>query len=154
MKAKIENGDITISVEELVYALSKEDVARVARMVAAKEHLFAAVLECVSSERRNGNYFTDDPDGEWWFDPRSLLDLREKLLPLMSDIARGAVTEALRQRDVAREEEARTRDWAWRLYHAWPDGRWDSRPSHPSGYVPPAERAAAEIDALLLDRTA
>lgn len=147
MKIKLNGFKLEIDLSDLVDALDKEDHVKLARLVAADKQLFAAVLECVSSESRFGYYFADAEEGEWWFDGGTLLELREKLLPMMPAIARGAVEEALRQRNHAQDEKKRYYDWAWRLYHAWPDDK-RYRPDWPQGYQPPGDPTPAEVEAL------
>lgn len=148
MKLKVERGRISFEMSDLVDSLSQEDRRELARYVAADSTLFAAVLECVTSEGRFGRFFTEDSDGDWWFDNKTLLELREKLIPLMPQVARGAVEEALRQRNVAKAEERRFHDWAWKLFHAWPEDRWQNRPRLPD-YARAADPSAAEVDALV-----
>lgn len=145
MKAEIKGGKITLDLYDLVHSLSLEECAEVARQVVADEHLFAAVLDCVVT----GSFFEDAPDGHWWFDSRRVLELREKLLPLMPEIAREAVKAALHQRDEAKAEAERHRSWAYRMYHAWPDSHWSQRPKGPDDWKPTPKPSDAEIDALM-----
>lgn len=131
MKAKIENGKLTIDLPELLESLSEQERKEAARFLVAEPELFAAVLECVADESRFGHFFSDDPSGPWSFDTRCVLSLREKLMPLMPIIAREAVREALHQRDQAQADERRWHDWAWKLFHAWPKEEWHLRPKLP-----------------------
>lgn len=149
MKAKLVKGELIIDIADVLAGLSKEERRDLARSLVADDVLFAAVLECVASDGHFGRFFTEDPDGEWWFDNRKLLELREKLLPLMPEIARGAVKEALRQRNEAQSLEARTSAWAWRMYHAWPAGQTRCRPDGPPEWQPPPNPTDDEIDGLL-----
>lgn len=153
MKLKIENGTLKIDLNELVEALDQEQRTALARHLVADELLFRAVLECVSDEGRFGHFFTDDGDGDWWFSPEKLLELREKLIPLLPAIARGAVEEALRQRNQAKADGKRHHDWAYNLYHAWPELYLDRRPRGPDGWKPAAPPSKEEIDALLAAET-
>ncbi len=114
MKIKTDGFKLTIDLCDLVESLGKDDHVKLARLVAADKQLFAGVLECVASDSRLGHYFADDTDGSWWFDSAALLELREKLVPLMTEIARGAVTEALRQRNDAQQKEREATTWACR----------------------------------------
>jgi hypothetical protein len=149
MKAKIVMGKLEIDLSELVESLSPEEKASFARTLVANDYLFAGVLQCVTDDSRYvGHYFTDDPDGEWWFDARKVLELREKLVPLMPSVAQGAVLEALRQRNAAQEQEKRMSDWAWKLYHRWPPERLNCRPNLPDGWKPPREPEPGEVEAM------
>lgn len=143
MKVKIEKGVIQLDVGELVDAMSPEDKRRVARQLCADTHLIKAILEIVADQGESGygHYFTDDEDGEWWFDSRTTLELREKLIPLMPVAAQQAVREALYQRDQAMAAERRTSSWAWKMYHAWPDEHWRDRPELPKWEHTPRQPA-------------
>ena len=131
MKIKVEGFELKINLMDLVDAMTEDARNALARMVAADKQLLAGVLECVASQGTVGHYFNEPDEGEWWFDSASLLELREKLLPLMPEIARGAVKKALQQRNDAVLEKDRMWKWAFALYHAWPDRDWSSRPPLP-----------------------
>lgn len=148
MKAQIKGMKISFDLSELVEDMSAEDRTLLARLVAADKELFAGVLECVSSTGLFGHFF-EHADGDWWFDNKTLLEFREKLLPLMADIARGAVEEALRQRNAANAEKERMYRWAYQLYHAWPEHLSALRPQGPERWLPTSDAEDAEVDALL-----
>ena len=149
MKVTTSGFKLTIDLGDLVESLDKNDVVKLARLVAADKQLFAAVLECVASESRVGGYFADAEEGEWWFGSEALLELREKLLPMMPSIARGAVEAALQQRNSAKADQDRYRSWAFALYHAWPDSHFRTRPAGPPDWRPAADATTSEIDALM-----
>ncbi len=151
MKVNVNGFKLEIDLCDLVESLNKEDHLTLARLVAADEQLFAGVLECVSSSGMLGHYFEDDPSGSWWFDDRALLSLREKLIPLMPEIARGAVRAALQQRNQA-QQDAREKDVAfWRIYHAWPTDRSCPSPPLPRGYSRAPNPTESEITSLFSD---
>lgn len=137
---KLVDGKLSIDVQEVCENLSTEDRVAFIRYVAADETLFAAVLECVVDPSRWGYFF----DSEWHFGFRLTGELREKLIPLMSGVARELVAEALRQRNAARVEENRHHEWAWKLYHAWPLDHWRDRPELPD-WVRPEEPSESEL---------
>lgn len=147
MKVKIENSVLTVDLQELVDSLSKEEQRHFARHLVADKELFAAVLECVADESGLGHYFEDEES--WWFGSDNVLELRQKLLPLMPAIARGAVQAALQQRDAAKAEAERYRSWAFKLYHAWPDDRWHTRPRGPEDWKPTFKPSDAVVDAFM-----
>src|SRR6185312_12957780 len=102
MKAKIEDGELKIDLVALVESLPMDERNNLARFLVADELLWRAVLDCVADPSRYaGHYFKDDADGEWWFSHETVLQLREKLIPIMPEVARLAVEEALRQRNQA-----------------------------------------------------
>lgn len=128
VKAAIKDGRISFDLAEFVEGLGAEDRRTLARMLGAKRELFASVAECLGDDSRHGYYANDDDDGAWWFDTNFVLEAREKLLPLMPQIARHAVHQALVERNLAKEEARRMNEWAWKLYHAWPRGQEHARP--------------------------
>ena len=143
---KIDKGHLSINLSDLADAMSNEDKRELAKVLAADDLLFGAILECVADDSRWGHFFGDDADGLWSFDSRRVLELREKLLPLMSTIARNAVREALAQRNQAKAAEASTSRWAWAMYHAWP-GLGHDRPEGPPRYEPGPDVREDELPA-------
>src|SRR5258708_6832597 len=118
----IEKGVLKINLLNLVSSLDKHDHNELCKYLVADDNLWKAILECVSDDSRYfGHYFKDDEDGEWSFSSKTVLELREKLIPLMPEIARLSVREALQQRNEAVAESERYKKWAWRMYHTWPD---------------------------------
>jgi hypothetical protein len=151
----LKEGEIRFSIADLLEAMTPKQRIDVARFVSADAVLFKAVLECVADDSAWGNYNKDDEDGHWWFDSTRVLELRQNLVPLMPTIARQAVTEALRQRNAAQAEVLRYREWAYKMFHAWPrrDDGWQSCPRGPDGYERPADPSSSEVDAMLAART-
>lgn len=146
MKAKVdEKGNLTIGLEEVFESMTPEARKEAAKILCASPVLMGAVLECVS----RGEYFSDDDRGAWWFGPAQVLELREKLLPLMPEVAREGVREALSQRNAARSSEEETRKWAWGMFHAWPEEHSRFRPEHPRGYAPPPKPSEEEVDEIV-----
>jgi len=132
MKAKIEGNKLTFEISEFVETLDENGKREMGRALVADKHLFAAVLDCVSK----GEFFEDcDSGSPWWFGRETVLELREKLIPLLKGVARSICEEALRQKSDAKADLARTSKWAWSLYHAWPSTLDSVRPSIPS-FIP------------------
>lgn len=143
MKAEIKDGQLKIDLYELVRTLPDQQLKQIARYVAAQEELFEAVLSYVV----NGSFYADE-DGSWWFDRSKLLELREKLTPLMPEVAKGALKNVLSQRDEAIKETERFRKWAWSMYRAWPESHWRSRPDLPE-WLPTPGPTDEEVEVLM-----
>jgi hypothetical protein len=124
MKAEIKDSRLTIGLLDLIETLSEADRAEVARYLCASAVLMKAVLDNVVK----GEFFEEDERGTWWFDRRELLELREKLIPVLPDVAAKIAAEALHQRDQAVAEKERHERWAWKMYHAWPKTYWRDQP--------------------------
>lgn len=145
MKLTIEKGVLGIDLRELVDEMTEEQRVDMCRYLVADQRLFANVLEIVA----DGHYNSDDQEGHWWFGREAVAELRLKLLPLLGDAMRGVIGELLRQRKQAQEDERRHREWAYRLFHAWPRDEWRSRPEGPADFVSVPPTTEAEIDALV-----
>lgn len=149
MKLKIDGVTVGVNILDLVDALNQEAKTLLARALVAQKELFAGVLEAVAV----GRYFTDDEDGDWWFDAKTMLELREKLIPLMPQVTQDIVKEALQQRDNAEAEKDRYSRWAWQLFHAWPQpkDRYDAerKPKLPDWA---AAAFVTEVDAMTFIR--
>ena len=145
MKVKLEGHDLKIDLIALAEDLDATGKRDLARFLVASEQLFAAVLECVSdtSESGFGHYFNDDDMGSWWFDPKTVLELRQKLIPLLPEISKRMVVQAIKERNDAVKDQGRYQDWAWKMYHAWPDGYLKFRPDLPTWIELRAKEAAA-----------
>lgn len=148
MKIKVEKGVMKIELADLVAELSAHDAKELARQLVADKELFGAVLECVADDSRYcGHFFSTDPDGAWSFDRTAVLELREKLIPLMPEISKQIIRAALQQRNDERTKAARMWDWAWKMYHMWPD-TGKSRPELPISFYPAPEPTEEEINKL------
>lgn len=139
---KFNKGTIEIDISELVEAMTPEQKRAIAMQLGAEEYLIRATVESLVA----GGFFEDD--GVWWFDDRTLTELRAKLAPMMEEVAREAIRGLLQQVSRISADWKRDHDWAWKLYHAWPEGYWRSRPES-SGFVSTPRTTDAEVDAAL-----
>lgn len=145
MKAKIEGNKLTFEISEFVETLDENGKREMGRALVADKHLFGAVLDCVSK----GEFFEDcDSGSPWWFGRETVLELRERLIPLLKGVARSICEEALRQKNDAKADLARTSKWAWSLYHAWPSTLDSVRPSIPSFIPSPLGDDGKALDAF------
>jgi hypothetical protein len=121
---KMDGLTVKFDLEEFVDMLSDEARQELGRIVAAHEPAFEAIADALVT----GSWFDDDA-GYWWSDNRRVEKLREKLLPLMDTVAGELCRELIRQRDRAEMSMRDAERMAWKLYHAWPDDRWQDRPN-------------------------
>lgn len=143
MKTKFEDGKFTLDINEMVDLMSAESKAELIRYLCADSTLQQAVVDSVVT----GSFFADEPGGYWSLGEYDIAAMREKLLPLMGEVAREAVKREMTLRKNAEASDQRAKDWAWKLWHAWPDGHWDKRPEHPEfRYVTATD---ADVDAAL-----
>jgi hypothetical protein len=73
-------------------------------------------------------------DGSW-FDSETTNRMRIALLPLMDQAARETVRTLMQQLEQAKLDEKKASEWAWHMYHRWPDDRRNSRPDFPKHQI-------------------
>jgi hypothetical protein len=137
IKAKLEKFSLTIDLRELVNELPEEAKVEIAKLIGADDHAWRQMLEALVSDRF-GTYNLTDEHGAWWFDSSTMLEIRKKLIPMLPEVARLAVEQALLERDRAKAyadqklTETIEQDRAWYAmksgehYH-WPD-HWRRTP--------------------------
>ena len=147
MKSEVNGSDITINLRDLVDELDDNVRKELIRYLVADEKLFSEAIDYVV----DGNFHQDDEDGWWSLSPEYLVRLRKKLLPLVPEAMRDLVRQLMMSRDRHKQMERHYRDWAFKLYHAWPDSHYLSRPATPRNFPPHTrvteEQAQATIDA-------
>jgi hypothetical protein len=130
---------LTIDFEKVLNGLPHEQRAQLVRSAGFESSFIQNVCEMVASGA------TDDG---WWFDSETTNRMRLALKPLMADVAREAVGVLMQQLAQAKLEEKKASDWAWHMYHCWPDDRLNSRPDFPKHQIAiyPADK---EIDSVM-----
>lgn len=140
MKIEVtKDGNMVIDLRVLVDAMSKDVRDELLKHLCADELLFGAVVDQLAS----GAYFED-----WWFDSKTVTEWRARLIELMPDVTRALVRSLIHDRDSAEAEKKRLNDWAYRLWHAWPDSHWRARPERPD-WVPTEWVSEKKLDAVL-----
>lgn len=157
IKTKLEKFSLTIDLRELVNELPEEAKVEIAKLIGADDHAWRQMLEALVSDRF-GTYNLTDEHGAWWFDSSTMLEVRKKLIPMLPEVARLAVEQALIERDRAKVyadqklTETIEQDRAWYAmkrgehYH-WPD-HWRRTPPEERQAFLKREAAPALFDAL------
>lgn len=113
MKPTITISDMTLNIrlDDILAGLSTEQRLELIRMVAMDEPLIQDIVDQLADG------WTEDGSsvGE-----KFLNKARMKLMPLMGEVAKEAVRRLAHERDFAVAEAERHREWAWKLFHAWP----------------------------------
>lgn len=149
MKLTLTKGALSFDLSDLVDSMDQAQRDELCRYLLCQEKLFAAVLEAAAG----GHFFEEDADGSWWFGSASTAALREQLMPLMPAITRDLVAEQISQRKQAQTDADRHREWAYKLYHAWPQDHWRQRPEGPADYKHAESATVAEVQAVLEPET-
>jgi hypothetical protein len=143
IKMKLDKFSLSIDLREVVADLPEEAKTEIAKLIGADEHAWRQMLEALVSDRF-GTYNPTDEHGAWWSDSSTMLEVRKKLIPMLPEVARLAVEQALLERDRAKAyadqklTQTIEQDRAWYAMksgerYAWPD-RWRR--------TPPEERQA------------
>ena len=132
---------LQIDLGYLMNNLRQEDKATLAMYLLTDDRFLRAVIEQVV----DGLAF--DPQGLFWSASDSCMQrLREKLCEKLPEIEFEAVKRIIFARDIAIADAKRMNDWAWAMYHKWPDGYVRERPDHAAFVAPkfPSEEQVAE----------
>lgn len=113
MSIKIEKGEIKIDVDEFLRALDDEQRDYLSKATAFDSKLIDATAQCAV----DGHWDNGDEAAPWWIGGDFVMKLRERLLPLMNEVARELCLDLIQARDQAKAQEKRLDRWAWDLYH-------------------------------------
>jgi len=139
--ATITHEFLQIDLGYLMSGLSQEAKATLGMYLLVDDRFLAAVIDQVVSG------CTLDPEGLFWSASDSCIQrLREKLCEKLPEIEFEAVKRIIFARDIAIADAKRMNDWAWAMYHKWPDGYVRERPDHAAFVAPkfPSEEQVAE----------
>lgn len=117
---------LSIDFEQILHGLPDEQRAELVRAASFESQFIKNVCEMVAAG------VTEDGS---WFDNETTNRFRIALLPLMGDVARESVRVLMQQLAQAKLDEQRSNDWAWYMYHHWPDDRRNSRPDFPKHQI-------------------
>jgi hypothetical protein len=127
MTAKLYPGlKLSIDFEAILGNLPHEQRAELVRAASFESQFIQHVCEMLA---------TGTTEDGWWFDSDTTNRMRLVLLPLMNEIARESVRVLMQQLAQAKLDEAKASDWAWHMYHQWPDDRLNSRPDFPKHQI-------------------
>lgn len=141
---KVDGLTLQIDLEEFVEMLSTEARQELGRVVAAHEPAFEAIADALVT----GEWYANEDGGGWWADDDRVEALRIKILPLMDTVASELCRELIRQRDRAEMRKRDAERMAWKLYHAWPETHWGTRPDTGEEFIyteKPPERLTMEM---------
>lgn len=146
LSGEVNNGKLTIWLEELVNALPEEVQIKIARNVGTKPDVYRTLCEMLVHP---ADFFIGDPDDDepWWHEASMVHELRMKLLPLMPTIAKNIIARAMRARVAAERRLANSDKWNRDLRAAWP-GSTESIPEPPP-YEPTQPITGEDIDAYV-----
>ena len=123
---RLDRDGLHIDVGFVMGGLSDETKSHLAMYLLTDDRLIQAVVE----QMVDG--ITYDDAGLWWsMSAEAIGRLRERLCEKLPEIAARAVKTLIHDRNAALAAAKQEWDWAWRLWHAWPEEHWRDRPEHP-----------------------
>lgn len=117
---------LSIDFESILNDLPHEQRAELATAATFNSQFITNVCQMVTTG------VTDDGS---WFDSETTNQMRLALLPLMAETARETVRTLLQQLEQAKLNEKKADDWAWHMWHRWPDDHLNSRPDFPKHQI-------------------
>lgn len=122
-------GNLNIDLSDLAESLTDNEKQQLAKHLAFSETLFRGVLDSVSSEY--GGMWEGDLDGGWNFDPRTVQEFREMLIPLLPTSAQETIRFLIKERRRSDAIADHYRNLAWKLHREWPMISGVTRPDCP-----------------------
>ncbi len=145
MKAEL-NGDLKLTLDftEVLDSLSDESRAALVRSGSFNSQFIQHVCEMLATGATEDN---------WWFDSDTTNRMRLALIERMDEISRETIKTLIYQRDQEKLSKETASNWAWDVWHHWPDDRRSSRPDivRTSIAMFPTDE---QIDAVILGRGA
>jgi hypothetical protein len=116
MRVTVEQGELRIDAEELIRSLPPEEQKKIAKLIGADEEAWRQMAEALVDP--NGLFNNEGLELPWYLSDRAVLAVREKLVPLMPEVAQHTISELQRLLDKAQKRSLQLHDWAWAMYHA------------------------------------
>ena len=124
MKATIDSdGYLKIEAGAIVESMSESDLRTFSKYAVFQEVVLNGIVDALV----DGHMWNDDPEPAWWFGGDTFNKLRMKLVPLLPEITRKAVSYLEQELRRARSEMAAWRDASWKLEREWNESRSNDR---------------------------
>lgn len=138
MDTKVKGDVIEIGISKLFDGMDADALLDLAQSISCERGVFEAVCDqLIEGLTENGSNVYQD----------SIDKCRLKLLKSIRGVAFEVVKELKREAAQAKQDEKQGSDWAWRLYHAWPDAFLCVRPDWPH-HIPAPRASDEEVGAV------
>jgi len=117
MRIKLDGTDVTFSFWDILAELSADQKRALAEHLIWDDAIFTDLIEQLATDRVVTESFAEN-----------IYKARLRLMELLPIMQQNIIRSLLWEKKSAKEKETRMSRWAWRLYHAWPDGFGDQRP--------------------------
>ena len=127
MSARMEGGNLVISIIDVLRSLSAEERDSFAQALSCEDAVIVNVVDqIVDGSTRDTSHGSSN----------TLLEQRKRILEAVDQVRFKVVGELMRSLAVSKFVEDRSSEWAWNLWHAWPSEYAASRPSPPKEWNP------------------
>ena len=141
MKIKIDADELTLNITELLEGMDLEARRDLAQSLAIDDDVFQAVADRIC--------FGITDNGSWVGRCQTEEKARAYLVSNVSAAAKRLVKQLQHDAEQAKLVEKRMDEWAWKMYHAWPDEYLMQRPDWPPFAC--AARASDEVIQKVVD---
>lgn len=125
MKAEIKGNKIELDMYDLFTDLPKEEQLALAHHLAIEDDIVKQVVELLTKGQTDNGSWTGHVSNDAVEQARAAIVEHAKLAA--SEVVRNLITD----RNKAEEDARRNSDWAWKLWHQWPEAHLNRRPDNP-----------------------
>jgi len=131
MKVTLKDGKLSIDIHEILDGLSESELIDLAESFSIQDEIIKRVMQQVLDGcTEDGSHGLDSPDPFRNYLP-PLTEARIRVAEESHILAKEQI-ERMRRHMAWREEcHKETSDWAWAMYHAWPQESIRRRPERP-----------------------
>jgi hypothetical protein len=122
MKLTVNGLKIEIDLYDLYSELPREQQLELAHHLALEGEIVLQVAELLTTGQTANGSWTGHCSKDDEEKARVMLVERQK------GVAAEVLKDVMNDRNSAQDEANRMSEWAWKLYHTWPDERWSMRP--------------------------
>lgn len=137
---KLEHGKLEINIRDILDSLTLEEKHELAESLIWDKEIFDEFIEKLATDSVVTCSFSS------W-----IYQARLKLKELLPELYRETIRSLLYELDSTKEDAARHRNWAWSMYHAWPDGARNQLPRE-AQFVSTKFRTTKEVEEELTKR--
>lgn len=123
MKLTVNDLKIEIDLYDLFSELPREEQLALAHHLAIEDEIIKQVVSLLVDGHTENGSWTGHCSGD--VEEKARVTIVEK----RQDVAAQLLKDVMHDRNVSKAEHQIMSDWAWKLFHSWPDHAWHQRPS-------------------------
>lgn len=121
-----DQGNVEFDPREWVAAMSPGAKLHLLHHLAGDSQIVEAAVGSVMDEWFFDDVAEEEAAGGWWNNMGR--QLQAKLIPLMPELAKRLIANLLVELKRAEQDKRRHEEWAWKMYHLWPQDLLGRRP--------------------------